>query len=447
MAWAIGSNKSKNAPNQALRWRLLLSYLSVMVAILTMSTAAVYEFTRRSLYDQMDQRLEILAQAASHSLLAIKAASAKNSNEPGISSVDSKTIRRLDQDGDLDIPWQRLREADQGVEWFDAHKQLVGNAGTLLHQVSPQPGFSTLQNSRIRAVTLTVYRSRKTKVEIEGFIRTSENPQEIEAVLSRLRWGLGVGGILLLGVTGLGGVWLTRQSLKPIELSLHQLKQFTADAAHELRSPLTTLKTTVQVMQCYPERIHPQDTKKLNAIAATTDHMIHLVEDLLLLARMESAAITKTQDWSHLALDRVLNDLVIQLQPQALAKGILMQAILTDEHIVMGDEAQLICLFRNLLDNALQYTPNSGAVALSIKRAESSVWIAIEDTGVGIAPEDLKLVFDRFWRADKARSRRKGGMGMGLAIAQAIAHCHRGSITVESELGVGTCFHVRLPLV
>lgn len=446
MAWAIGSKNSKNAPTQALRWRLLLSYLSVMVAILSVSTAAVYEFTRRSLYDQMDQRLEILAQAASHSLLAIKAESTKHSKEPGISGAYSRTIRRLDHDGDLDIPWQRLREADQGVEWFDARQQLVGNAGTLLHTVSPQPGFSTLQNGRIRAVTLTVYRSRKTSENPEGFIRTSEDTQDVEAVLSRLRWGLGVGGILLLGITGLGGIWLTRQSLRPIEQSLHQLKQFTADAAHELRSPLATLKTTVQVMQCYPERIHPQDTKKLNAIAATTDHMIHLVEDLLLLARMEAAAITKTQDWSPLALDRMLNELVIQLRPQAQAKGILMQAMLADECIVLGDSAQLNCLFRNLLDNALQYTPTSGAVALSIRRVESSVWVAVEDTGFGIAPEDLKLVFDRFWRADKARSQRKGGMGMGLAIAQAIAHCHGGNITVSSKLGEGTCFQVRLPL-
>ncbi|GET41018.1 sensor histidine kinase [Microseira wollei] len=447
MAWAIASNKTSNPHSHALRWRLLLSYLTVMMAILAASTVAVYQFTRRSLYEQLDQRLSILAQAASHSLLTIKAQYAKEPQiDPARNAACSPIERRLDRDQDLDIPWQQLREYHQGVEWFDGQRRLVGNAGTLLHGLPPSPGYQTLQQGKIRAVTLAVYGKGDRQSRLEGYIRTSEETQEVEAVLSKLRWGLGVGGAIVLGVTGLGGIWLTRQSVKPIEQSFQQLKQFTADAAHELRSPLAAIKTSVQVMQYYPERIHPQDMKKLLAIAATTNHTIRLVEDLLLLSRIDVAAITQKREWVCLSLDKMIEDVLVLLQPQAQEKGITLQVNLLTGVMVNGDALQLTRLFRNLLENALQYTPAGGKVTLAMKLRDRFAIVSVDDTGIGIAPADLKFVFDRFWRADKARSRREGGMGMGLAIAQSIAQHHRGEIVVSSQLGVGSCFQVRLPL-
>ena len=114
---------------------------------------------------------------------------------------------------------------------------------------------------------------------------------------------------------------------------------------------------------------------------------------------------------------------------------------------IKGNLAQLRRLFSNLLENALQYTPDGGVVTVSIVRRDRFVTICVEDTGIGIAPEHILLVFDRFFRAEKARSQPEAGLGLGLAIAQGLAHRHGGEITVSSRLGVGTCFRVRLPVV
>lgn len=445
MVWGIGLNNFKK--KQHLRWRLFLSYLTVMMAILGGSALGVYHYTRHSLYKQLDRRLEILAQAASHNLLAIKADDGKRQQNEAIDrSTSSQTRCYLDRDGDLDIPWQQLRQPDQGVEWFNGQKQLVGYAGTLSSVLPPQAGWQFWQQGEVRALTLPVYSYGNGKEHLEGYIRTSQVTQEIEAVLNRLRWGLGIGGIGVLSLTGLGGIWLTRQSLRPIEQSFQQLQQFTADAAHELRSPLAAMKTSVQVMDYYPERIHPQDRKKINAIAVTTDRMIRLVEDLLLLARMDTVTLADLHQRKVLSLSEILEDLLGLFQSQAQDKGIRLQSSLLANVKVKGDRTQLTQIFRNLLDNALQYTPSGGQVTLTLTVERESVIVTVEDTGIGIAREHLPLIFNRLWRADKARSRQSGGMGLGLAITQALVEHHQGDISVRSQLAVGTCFRVRLPL-
>jgi signal transduction histidine kinase len=432
---------------QNLHWRLLLSYLTVMVAILGTSTVAIYEFFAHSLYQQIDQRLIILAQAAAHNFTETKEQYQQKKVYQADKYPHPQVFRRLDKDGDLDIPWHNLREPDQGVEWFDAETKLLGNAGTLLPNSSPHPGFETINNGQIRAVTIAAYSKDKGKQKLEGYVRTSETTQEVEVVLIKLRWGLGLGSIFALTMTGIGGLWLTRQSLKPIIKSFQQLKQFTADASHELRSPLTAIKTSVDVMRTHPERIHPADEKKLAAIASATQQMSSLVEDLLLLARMDAQTATINQDLIPIPLDEILEDLVDLLELQAEEKEITLKSYLLTDIFVKGDGTKLTRLFANLIENALQYTPKGGNVTIFMKRFDRSVIVGVSDTGMGIAAENLPFVFDRFWRADKARTRREGGLGMGLAIAQAIAQYHHGEITVTSQLGVGSCFRVRLPLI
>jgi len=224
-----------------------------------------------------------------------------------------------------------------------------------------------------------------------------------------------------------------------------QLKQFTADASHELRSPLTAIKTSVEVMQSHPERIHDADVKKLAAIASATKQMTELVEDLLLLARMDAGTAKITREWIVVPLDEVLEDLLEFWELQAEEKQIALKSNLVSGLSVMGDAAQLTRLFSNLIGNAIHYTSSGGTVTVSLINQNRLVIVNVEDTGIGIDAENVKLVFDRFWRADQARNRRAGGLGMGLAIAQAIAQRHRGEISVTSQLGVGSCFQVKFP--
>lgn len=455
MAWVIGSTKLYNVMFKTLHWRLLFSHVGVMVGILGTSTVAIYEFFSYSLYQKLDRQLVILADAAVHALPAVKANRAVIHSEPQ---------RIADNDGDLDIPWQDLREVRQSIEWFNADHQLLGKAGKHFPSLPLMAeDFHILQQNKIRTLTIPVYPPKSAKnppgtnnkIRCDGYIRVSESTENIEEELNRLVWGLGWGGLIALTLGGVGSWWLTRQSLQPIERGFQRLQQFTADASHELRSPITVVKTSIEVIQSHPERIHAADVKKLAAIASATNQMTHLVEDLLLLARTDADPTLSAVKLIPIGIDEILEDLIDWLSPTAQAKGITFKCYLPNGVFVKADVAQLKRLFSNLLENALQYTLPKGTVTVSIFRLDWFVVTRVEDTGIGIAPECTQLVFDRFWRADQARTacggasltHREKGSGLGLAIAQAIAQRHGGEISVTSQVGIGSCFEVRLPVV
>lgn len=426
---------------QALGRRLLFSYLGVMVTIWGTSTTIVYHFLSYNLYQKLDSEIVTLANAAAHNLIAAPVDK---------KAINTKIPRILDNDddGDLDIPWQDLRENHQGVEWFDANGRLLAKAGNTISRMSFTANFDISQHHKIRSITIPVYLHSASvrKKKLQGYVRVSESTEELEEELNRVLWGFELGGLIVIILSGLGGWWLTRQSLQPIEQSIQQLKQFTADASHELRSPLTIIKTSVEVIMNYPDRIHPANLNKLEAISSASNQMTRLVEDLLLLARTDAVTSTKMITWIGIPLDELLEDLVEFLEPQAVSKEITLKSEISTEVFIKGEAIQLKRLFSNLLQNALHYTPKGGTVIVSLVKLERFVAINVQDTGIGVAPEHIPLIFNRFWRADRARNQREGGLGLGLAIALAIARTHGGDITVTSEIGVGSCFQVRLPL-
>jgi signal transduction histidine kinase len=161
---------------------------------------------------------------------------------------------------------------------------------------------------------------------------------------------------------------------------------------------------------------------------------------------MDKSVTTIAHKWNLVPLDEVLEDLLDLWELQAQAKHIFLETKLENNLSIMGDAAQLARLFSNLIGNAIHYTPKGGTVTISLSSQNRFVIVEVADTGIGIAPENIKLVFDRFWRADQARNRREGGLGMGLAIAQAITQQHRGEISVTSQLGVGSCFQVKFSI-
>ncbi|PMB05422.1 two-component sensor histidine kinase, partial [Fischerella thermalis CCMEE 5328] len=268
--------------------------------------------------------------------------------------------------------------------------------------------------------------------------------EEFDETLNKLDLGLGGGIVVALIISGAGGVWLTRQAMQPIEESFERLKQFTADASHELRSPLMAIQSNAGVALKYPEGMREADAEKFQAISSATNQMTRLTEDLLFLARHDNIP---NQSKETVNLSSILSNLVQLYQPQAVAKQISFKSQLSEKLYLLGDANQLTRLFTNLIQNAIHYTPSEGTVKIIANLSTSHIVVNVQDTGVGIAPEDLEKIFERFWRADKSRSYNSGGSGLGLAIAQAIAQNHGGLITVTSQLGVGSCFTVRLPTV
>lgn len=428
--------------------RLILSYLGVTIAIFATSLLVAYQFIRYNFYGKLDRQLITLADAAAHSLPIIKSNPQK---------VNNPQERVIDDDGDLDIPWQDLMENRQGIEWFDPDGKLLGKAGKYFTDIPFTPHFKVKQTPGIRSLIIPVYEKINATIITElvpleenlliGYIRVSESTNQIEEELDRIIISLGGGGLIAIILSSVAAWWLTNQSLEPIKQSFAQLKQFTADASHELRSPLTVIKTSVEVMQSHPERIHPNNVKKLASIVSATNQITHLVEDLLTLARIESRPIELSHQLPSLPLEEILEDLVDLYTDMALEKQINLSLITNGSPWIKGDVNQLQRIFTNLIENALQYTPNHGKISIQLTSLEKSVIITIQDTGIGIAPAHLPHIFQRFWRADEARNRREGGTGLGLAIVEGLIQTHGGEITVKSQLGIGTTFSIRFPRV
>ena len=282
----------------------------------------------------------------------------------------------------------------------------------------------------------------KNNRQLIGYLRATQSLEEVDETIARLDLGLGVGAIVAIVLSSFGSGWLNRQAMQPIEESYNRLKQFTADASHELRSPLMAISTNAEVALTYPEGIRPGDNEKFEAISMATDQMSQLTEDLLLLARTDRVS---SFEFEIINLSTLLTDLVKLYKSQAQTKQIELKAEIENDLWLNADKAKLARAFTNLIQNAIQYTPAGGEVEVSSKRIGRELLITVEDSGIGIDSEHLDKVFDRLWRADRSRSYYEGGSGLGLAITKAIVERHRGTITVTSQPNVGSCFDVRLP--
>jgi signal transduction histidine kinase len=234
--------------------------------------------------------------------------------------------------------------------------------------------------------------------------------------------------------------------MQPIYQSYRQIQQFTADVAHELRTPLAAIQATVESALMMPVLDENEVRDILKTLERQNLRLSQLVADLLLLARLERQAIPLRQ--RSISLNDLVTDLVEELAALALSSSITLKSEVRVDRplIVEGDEEQLYRLVSNLIVNGIQYTPAGGTVTAILKRNDTQAVIEIRDTGMGIAASEQKRIFDRFYRVHSDRSRHTGGSGLGLSIAQAIARSHHGSLEIDSILDRGSTFIVRLPL-
>lgn len=235
--------------------------------------------------------------------------------------------------------------------------------------------------------------------------------------------------------------------LTRLETSFAALRRFTADASHELKTPLTVLRADVE-RAMHPQTVRGERMVALEEALQEIARMSDLVNSLLTLARADEGRfdIHRTPVDLEPLLREVYETAVI-LGEEA---GLTLSLSSLEPATVMGDRTRLRQLFLNIVTNAIKYTPRGGHVEVSAtRRGPDEIAIAVRDTGIGIAANDLPHVFDRFWRADRARSRasERGGFGLGLAIAQWIVQAHGGTIAAQSRLGRGTVFTIVLPIV
>jgi signal transduction histidine kinase len=271
--------------------------------------------------------------------------------------------------------------------------------------------------------------------------RTTEQ-NTLNAILAVLLVG---GAVVVLVALGFGALYASRalvpirESLATQRLALRRQREFAADASHELRTPLTVVRSSLEHLQRHADEPVRSVGAALEDIGAEVDHLTSLVDDLLLLARSDSGAISL--DRLPLDLGDVAAAAASSLAKPAGAKDVRIE-VDPEPAMVQGDAARLRQLVFILVDNAIRHSPNGGHVRVAVRREGGSALLDVEDDGRGVKPEDMAHVFERFWRASGAPS---GGTGLGLAIAKWIVDRHQGSIEVSNRQGGGAQFRVRLP--
>jgi two-component system, OmpR family, manganese sensing sensor histidine kinase len=334
------------------------------------------------------------------------------------------------------------------VRWYNAEGRVKRFFGAPPpEQLDVSPGFLTIvpvedgsaESVWLRQATLPV----EGRDEVLGYLQVAAPLTEVQNGYVQLRLMLTMAVPVALGLIGLTGWLLGGAAMQPIRQAYQQLQRFTADASHELRSPLSAILTNAQVsllMAADDEARQP-----LQNIVDSAKSMTALVNNLLLLARHQGRL--PPEALKRVNLNAVLESLAAQYTELAAAQDLTLTYELTKPPLdVWADPDLLRQALENLVSNACKYTPAYGIVHLCIKAQASWAIIQVIDTGIGIPEADLPHVFDRFYRVDTQRTLDSGGFGLGLAIAQQIVQAHGGQIQVASTVSKGSTFQVELPL-
>lgn len=279
--------------------------------------------------------------------------------------------------------------------------------------------------------------------QTSGFIMIFVNLERDREILRLLLGSLSVGGLICLILAYYGSRFMADRAMAPIKESWQRQQDFVADASHELRTPLTVVQVNLELLQGNPEETVASQSKWLDYSLHETKRMSKLVDDLLFLARADSQQLTL--EIKQFPLHKAFQEVIESFKPLAENNKVSLEFPQYSEIMFTGDENRLKQLLVILLDNALKYTPCGGQVTLNLQNLGSTVEITVSDTGEGIKQEHLAMIFERFYRVDKARSQQKEGTGLGLAIADWIIKSHHGRIRVTSSSGKGTAFVITLP--
>ncbi len=476
----------------SIRLRLTLWYSAVFSVMLIVVVAGIYAMLVRNIHDSLDSQLSTTAQKI----------------------LDASSVREVSNILQVEVPQEldMFRAPGVAVVVLDNNQNVVQksqNIGTFSRPFD-NDGLSQVTGSEslVRDVSIDGAPARVLTVPIAirtnqgdqrvGFLQVAAPLSEVQSSLRQLSTLMVLGGALGVLAAAFVGAFLAGRALTPInrvtqtaseiarggnvqrritqpgppdevgrlietfnvmldrlESMFKSQQRFTADISHELRTPLTTIRGNVDLLR----RMGGADKASLDAITSETDRMIRLVGDLLLLAQADAGLPLRR---GPIAIDQLAGEVVRQVQVISAGVTVSLQSEVTEPLCIDGDPDRLRQLLLNLIDNAIKYTPTGSQVNVHVARENDLARLTISDTGPGIPPEHLQpgpdgvpLIFERFYRVEKSRTRlgssngngRSGsGTGLGLSIAYWIVQAHGGHIEVSSELGHGTTFTIWLPL-
>ncbi len=419
------------------RWRLTVSFVAVLALILSVIGVAVFFITRAVLFDAVDDSLRSRATTEVR-LLAPRLPQQIRPQQRPINVIVGPTFTAggyfyalVNQDDELLASTPNVDP--NGLASQEAIEKALDGDPTFDNTDS-----STGENLRVYVVPIEGPQATGVVLEVG---RSVEPEQEALRRLIFILGGGGAGGLLLALV---GGFFLAGRALRPIGAAMDRQRAFVADASHELRTPLSLIRANAELLQRHPSKTVRTNMPALEDIIRETDELGTLVSQMLTLAKADAG--TTPFAFTQVALHDLVEDVGKQMRVLADKKGLQLDVRIDGPVRVRGDEMRLRELLLILLDNAIKFTDATGTVGLTLEADGGKAVVLVRDSGSGIPPEALPHVFDRFYRADKARSRAEGGAGLGLAIAKWIVEGHRGSIQVDSHPGRGTTFTVELPI-
>ncbi|MGG1553823.1 sensor histidine kinase [Paenibacillus ferrarius] len=282
--------------------------------------------------------------------------------------------------------------------------------------------------------------SKSTIVAVQAISIIDSEKAMLKELLELILIGIAVGG----AITVLAGLYLANQALRPIRRSWERQQQFVADASHELRMPLSIIRANAERVFRHPDRSILEMSEPLSMVLEESKRMGRLAEQLLTLARADSDQ--EELSLKPTSLRTVIDEVVHKFATLAELKGVALTAELENGLELLADGERMHQLLVILLDNSLKFTPDGGTIRVTARRRHHNIDIAVEDSGIGIAAEELPRIFDRFYHGDVARTRSQGGTGLGLAIAKWIAEKHGGELIATSVLGRGTVMKLQIPV-
>jgi signal transduction histidine kinase len=450
------------------RLKLASAYAGAMGCILGLCGFWLYQVVTHDYRESIDQGLESVTWAIGEAIepyLDHNGSWRRIANQFSLTLCSPGQACRI-QSSDMDALVKAASPIDYYLRILNEDNQLIALGG-----INPEMVPLTLGEEYWQTVTSTSERRfRQISMPLDhdghrwGYLQVGRSLVDFDRHLHSLRLALLLGLPLVIALVACSSWWLAGLAMRPIYASYLQMQQFTSDAAHEFRTPLTAMQSTIEAVQqthlnqdYAPNHPLAEVARVLDVLHRQGMRLSQLVNDLLLLAKIERQEPAADTQPCH--LNEILNDLIEELAVLAVQAEVALRVrtpktASADESFgenflpltVSGNEAQLYRLFSNLIVNAIQATPPGGKVTVQLSQIEQKAVVKVIDTGIGIDPKDQSHIFDRFYRVQPDRSRHKGGSGLGLAIAQAIVVAHHGTLHAQSTPAQGSQFIVRLPL-
>jgi two-component system, OmpR family, sensor kinase len=461
--------------NLPIRWRLSLLYGGILSLILIVFSCGVYVYFEKSLQKSIDAKIRSIGEVLSSSMTDVRDPSLFGNFERYLENVlgrkpKGKLIQIIDKSGKIGAKSSDIEAGNLSASFATLERALAGEVV-----------YETIEKTqpRLRIVTIPIGDSKK----VTSIVQVGTSLEDFDETMNRLLLILIVGIPSSVGVTiGISYV-MAKKALKPLDKirrtavkissqnldeyidigtrdelgklartfnemisrlrdAFQRVNQFSADVSHELKTPLTILKGGTEVA-LRKDRSLAEYKQLLASHLEEIDRISMIIDDLLLLSKADRGE-TKL-DSRDVDLRDLIIDVYMGMKIFAERKDVSLTMGDLDDTKLRGDELKLRRMLWNLVDNGIKYTPAGGTVDISSVKSNGYVRINVRDTGVGISDADRRYIFDRFYRADRAR-KRESGSGLGLSISKWIAEAHMGTIEVESTSTSGSLFSIRLPL-